>query len=73
MVPIWDMKTYEVWKCFISDGSSKLDLKKQGDQVVDLVDGWLQSQESQVDAALKAPGHGAMVRTMGLRRRFEYE
>lgn len=42
-----------VWKCFISDGSSKLDLKKQGDQVVDLVDGWLQSQESQVDAALK--------------------
>lgn len=39
----------------MSDGSSKLDLKKQGDQVVDVVDGWLQSQESQLDTALKAP------------------
>lgn len=42
-----------VWKCFMSDGSSKLDFKKQGDQVVDVVDGWLQSQESQLDTALK--------------------
>lgn len=43
----------EVWKRFLDDGSSKLDLKKKGDEFVNAVDGWFQSQESQVDTALK--------------------
>eukprot|EP00434_Breviolum_minutum_P022528 symbB.v1.2.019876.t1/scaffold1648.1/size107735/2 len=42
-----------VWKRFLDDGSSKLDLKKKGDEFVNAVDGWFQSQESQVDTALK--------------------
>eukprot|EP00438_Fugacium_kawagutii_P032622 Skav203453 [mRNA] locus=scaffold2237:42395:45888:- [translate_table: standard] len=44
----------EVWKRLGDGQSSPLDLKKRGDQVVDAVDGWLQSQESQLDTALKA-------------------
>ena len=43
----------EVWKRFLDDGSSKLDLKEKGDEFVNAVDGWFQSQESQVDTALK--------------------
>ena len=43
----------EVWKRFLDDGSSKLNLKKKGDEFVNAVDGWFQSQESQVDTALK--------------------
>lgn len=48
----------EVWKRFLDDGSSKLDLKKKGDELVNAVDGWFQSQESQVDTALKVAWGG---------------
>lgn len=44
---------YVVWKRFVDDGRSKLDLKKGGDQILDTVEGWLGAQESQLDAALK--------------------
>ena len=48
----------EVWKRFLDDGSSKLDLKKKGDEFVNAVDGWFQSQESQVDTALQVACFG---------------
>eukprot|EP00913_Durusdinium_trenchii_P006803 g6395.t1 len=57
---------YVVWKRFVDDGRSKLDLKKGGDQILDTVEGWLGAQESQLDAALKSKGFlGAMTDGLG--------